>query len=176
LRNCSPRSKTPVTRTKEFFETFSTLRFAEPMFRPPETPVLCADATATDVFGSGGFRHPLQFPRFRSRYSDACLQCSIGELWLRERCFDGDILHSEFPALVQLARHPGMQRGYFPSSSTLRLLVTENTPDTLLACISATCLSIWRATTPSRVTCPLFTTMWMGGTARREYWLRASFP
>jgi hypothetical protein len=176
LRNCSPRSRTPVTRTKEFFEWVSTLRFAEPMFRPPEAAVLCADANSDKIFGSGGFRYSLQFPRFRSRYSGAWLRCSIGELWLREECFDGDVVHSEFTALIQLARQPGMQRDYFPSSSTLRLLVTENTPDTLLACISATCLSIWRATTPSRVTCPLFTTMWMGGTARREYWLRTSFP
>ena len=50
---------------------------------------------------------------------------------------------------------------FFPlsSSSTLRLSVTEKTPGTLLACVSAICLSICRATTPSRVTCPFFTMM-----------------
>src|SRR5690348_7084517 len=48
---------------------------------------------------------------------------------------------------------------YLPSSSTLRLFATEKTLGTLLACISAICLSICRATTPSSVTCPLFTMM-----------------
>jgi hypothetical protein len=52
-----------------------------------------------------------------------------------------------------------LDTGYLPSSSTLKLLVTEKTLGTLLAWTSAICLSICRATTPSSVTCPLFTMM-----------------
>ena len=43
-------------------------------------------------------------------------------------------------------------------------LVTENTSGTLLACRYATFLSISFATTPTSVTFPLSTIMWMGGT------------
>ncbi len=43
--------------------------------------------------------------------------------------------------------------------STRRLLATENTPSTPLACRLATFLSISFATTPTRVTFPFFTMM-----------------
>jgi hypothetical protein len=45
------------------------------------------------------------------------------------------------------------------SCSTRRLLVTENAPGTLLAWTSAICLSICRATTPSKVIWPRSTMM-----------------
>ena len=44
-------------------------------------------------------------------------------------------------------------------SSTCRLSVTENTFGTPFVCISAICLSICRATTPSSVTLPFLTIM-----------------
>src|SRR5438045_24938 len=55
-------------------------------------------------------------------------------------------------------------RRYFPDS-VLRLLTTLWTPLTPLAAMPATFLSISFATTPSSVTSPFFTMMWIGGTA-----------
>ena len=45
---------------------------------------------------------------------------------------------------------------------TTRLFCTENTPATPFALMPAKFLSDSRSTTPSRVTCPLFTTMRIG--------------
>ena len=56
-----------------------------------------------------------------------------------------------------------------PDWSVLRLFVTENTPGTELACTPAAFLSASLATAPSRVTRPLLTMMWIGGTARKAY-------
>jgi len=148
---------------------------AEPMFRPPETAIVYTTKTDTRLLqrriSSSRFSsHVSVLRRAAVAYNVESASCGSSQ------CVSTGTLFILVHLVVHLVRHLGVQRSYFPSSSTLRLLVTENTPDTLLACISATCLSIWRATTPSRVTCPLLTTMWMGGTARSEYWLRTSFP
>src|SRR5580698_4536523 len=45
-----------------------------------------------------------------------------------------------------------------------RLLVTENTPETVFARTPARFLSVALSTTPTRVTFPFATMMWMGGT------------
>ncbi len=47
--------------------------------------------------------------------------------------------------------------------TTRRLLITLNTPGTPLAWMPATFLSVWLSTTPSSVTTPFLTMMWMGG-------------
>ena len=49
--------------------------------------------------------------------------------------------------------------------STLNLFSTENTPLTVCARTPAMSLSPCDATTPTSVTCPLSTMMWIGGTA-----------
>jgi hypothetical protein len=46
-----------------------------------------------------------------------------------------------------------------PFFSTLRLLVAENTPETMRACVFAMVLSASEATAPSSVTFPLLTMM-----------------
>jgi hypothetical protein len=81
-----------------------------------------------------------------------CREASANEMYERLNAFDS--FHD---------RHRHLP------SSTCRLLVTEKTPETLLACISAICLSICLATAPSRVTLPFFTIMCIGGTARNSY-------
>jgi hypothetical protein len=60
--------------------------------------------------------------------------------------------------------------------STRRLFVTEKTPETLFACSPAMFLSIWLSTTPSSVTFPFLTMMWIGGTACNAYRFSAACP
>src|SRR5262249_42869035 len=97
--------------------------------------------------------------------------------WDRTERQDFVLLRSEQLSFSRFGEG-GLPRGdrTLHSLSTCNSLVTEKTPGTLLAWTSAICLSIGRATAPVRVTWPLFTMMWMGGTARNAYWLRTSLP
>jgi len=60
--------------------------------------------------------------------------------------------------------------------STRRLFVTEKTPETLFACSPAMFLSIWLSTTPSSVTFPFLTMMWIDGSACNAYRFSAACP
>ena len=60
--------------------------------------------------------------------------------------------------------------------SILRLFVIEKTPETPLACTPAMVLSFWLSTTPSSVTCPFLTMMWIDGTACTAYRFSAACP
>src|SRR5712664_4051542 len=66
---------------------------------------------------------------------------------------------------------------YFYSPDwTRRLFVTEKTPGTLFARMETKFLSPWLSTTPSSVTCPPLTMMWIGGTGPKAYRCSAGSP
>ena len=66
--------------------------------------------------------------------------------------------------------------GYLELPATTRLFFTEKTLGTPLARRPARFLSVSLSTTPSSVTVPFFTMMWMEGTADQEYFERLGSP
>src|SRR5258708_27083411 len=60
---------------------------------------------------------------------------------------------------------PTISNDYLPSLATTKLFFTEKTLGTPLARKPATFLSVSLSTTPSSVTLPFFTMIWMEGTA-----------
>lgn len=78
---------------------------------------------------------------------------------------DKPLANSDHENRRLLSQHSNAITASFAYFSTFNSLVTENTPETELARSLARTLSISIPTTPTSVTWPFFTMMWIGGTA-----------